>query len=105
MATALAAGLGISKLTPYAAIFESMVEGGVQALPAIPRWLHSNQKPLFGVVLGLAIAALGVIWVSRKENWVAVATVVVAVLFLGMAILFPITVLQPLRVVIDRFQE
>lgn len=105
VATGAFAAWRVPKLSMFVEVFESMVEGGVQALPALPRLLLTGTETLLGWAAMVLVLALVVIWKSRKEASILITALAVSVFFVLLAIV-PFFILQPvLQTVISKFEQ
>lgn len=86
LGTALLAGWFMSRWGAFAATFESMVDGGVQALPLVQRLMLENPVVKFALLGLLTLTALLIIWRNRSSNKIVLTSVLTAVILITLSI-------------------
>lgn len=98
---ALMMTLTISK---YIALFEHMVEGGIDAMPLLTKFLIENQTPLLGLIAMVILGSFWSLWMSRRLSTMIYLAGGVLAFFVGINAVIELGMQQPLTTIISKFQ-
>lgn len=91
-------------ISKFQSIFESMVEGGMDAMPALVKILIKNQLPLMGAI---ALTAMGLVWTLCTARRISslIYLITFGILFFTLLSEFiDWAMYQPLITIITKFQ-
>ena len=94
----------LSRLTAFAEIFDTMVEGGVSALPTAARLVIEGRETLTGLAAVVLLMACVMIWRSRRDQPVLITTVAATIFFGALAVVPTFVIQSALQTVIQKFR-
>ena len=93
------------KIKTYMAIFENMVEGGVDSMPRLTKFLMQNQTALLGLILMAIIGSLWGLWLSRRLSTMIYLAGGMFAFFVLINTVIELGMQQPLTTIITKFQH